>query len=496
MLRWVLTGLACLVALAVAVATFVWFVVLAPVSTVGEIDFERELAIPPLAESRVEPDGTRVFTLTARSGTAELLPGRPAATWGFDGDYLGPTLRAARGETVRVEVTNELDETTTVHWHGMHLPAEADGGPHQPIAPGRTWRPTWRIDQPAATLWYHPHPHGATEEHVNRGLAGFFLLDDPASPSADRLPHEYGVDDLPVIVQDKRFDDDGQIRPGRLGDDLLVNGTYGPYVEVSTERVRLRLLNAAVTRVFDFGFSDDRDFQVVGSDGGLLPAPVTADRLRLSPGERAEVVVRLTPGEEVVLRSYPPDLEAGFLVARTHGGEDSFDVLELRATERLRPSPAVPAVLAPAPDLDGPDLAAGRVRVRRFELLGREINGRPMDISRIDHTVELGGTEVWEVRNRDGEYHNFHVHDVQFQVLSVDGAAPPPHLAGWKDTVYLRPGGEVRIALRFTDYADPDTPYMFHCHLLPHEDAGMMGQFAVVEPGQQAGRVERDHREH
>ncbi|MGH3470368.1 MAG: multicopper oxidase domain-containing protein, partial [Thermocrispum sp.] len=127
------------------------------------------------------------------------------------------------------------------------------------------------------------------------------------------------------------------------------------------------------------------------------------------------------------------------------------------------------------------------------EMQGREINGRRMDMSRVDETVDLGSTEIWEVTNRDGEYHNFHVHDVQFEVLSVDGAEPGPQLSGWKDTIFMPPGRTVRVAMRFTDYADPDTPYMYHCHLLQHEDAGMMGQFVVVEPGEDAGMPGHAH---
>ncbi|GAB4085234.1 hypothetical protein GCM10028784_18640 [Myceligenerans cantabricum] len=151
------------------------------VTPVRAAEFDTALAIPPLARSWVV-DGVRTFDLTAQSGTTEFRPGVETPTWGFDGPYLGPTLRAERGEQVAVHVTNELDEPTSVHWHGMHLPPAMDGGPHQEIAPGGTWEPTWRIDQPAATLWYHPHPHGTTEEHVYRGLAGLFLLDDDASP--------------------------------------------------------------------------------------------------------------------------------------------------------------------------------------------------------------------------------------------------------------------------------------------------------------------------
>ncbi|WP_275001352.1 multicopper oxidase family protein [Promicromonospora iranensis] len=466
------------------------------VTSVDEAEFTNELAIPPLAPSRVV-DGTRVFSLTAQEGTTEFRPGVGTRTWGFDGSYLGPTLRAERGERVAVEVTNELDTTTSVHWHGMHLPAAMDGGPHQEVEPGATWRPTWEIDQPAASLWYHPHPHGATEEHVYRGLAGMFLLDDDASRAAD-LPQEYGVDDVPVIVQDKVLGDDGQLEldhdgsePGTLGETILTNGTLGAYHEVTTERVRLRLLNGSTARTIQLGFAD-REMQLVATDGGLLDAPVALEQVRLAPGERTEVIVRMEPGETTRLHSYEADL-GGVAVPFAMGGNDAFDVLELRAADELAPSPEPawePSVHAAQDALHEDDADV----TRTFELDDRQINGRRMDMGRIDEVVTEGSTEIWEVRSSVPMPHSFHVHDVQFRVLSVDGDAPPPQLAGPKDTVYLEPRRTYRLLMRFDDYVDPETPYMFHCHMLLHEDEGMMGQFVVVEPGQEA--VAPPSREH
>jgi len=461
------------------------------VTPVDEPEFSHELAIPPLAPSRVV-DGIRVFSLTAQEGTTEFRPGVQTRTWGFDGDYLGPTLRAERGERVAVEVTNELAEPTSVHWHGMHLPAAMDGGPHQEVEPGATWRPTWRIDQPAATLWYHPHPHGATEKHVYRGLAGMFLLDDDASRAAD-LPQEYGVDDVPVIVQDKILDDDGQLQlsdngsePGTLGGTVLANGTVGAYHEVTTERVRLRLLNGSTARTYQLGF-EDREMDLVATDGGLLDAPVRLEQVRLAPGERAEVVVRLEPGETTRLHSFEADL-GGVVVPFAMGGNDAFDVLELRAADRLAPSPEpawAPSVHTTADALHEDDATV----TRTFELDDRRINGRLMNMGRVDEAVTVGDTEVWEVRSIVPMPHSFHVHDVQFRVLSVDGDPPPPELAGPKDTVYLEPQRTYRLLMRFEDYTDADMPYMFHCHMLLHEDAGMMGQFVVVAPGERPGVV-------
>jgi FtsP/CotA-like multicopper oxidase with cupredoxin domain len=454
-------------------------------STVGELAFENELAIPPLLEPQ-EEDGRKVFDLTLQQGRAELLPGKPAETWGVNGAYLGPTLRAERGDHVELRVRNELLEMTTVHWHGMHLPAAADGGPHQPIEPGATWTPSWEIDQPAATLWYHPHPHGETADHVYRGVAGLFLLDDPET-SGLALPGDYGVDDIPLILQDKRLDDDGAldfsqglISPtGRLGGTVLVNGTYDPYLDVGNQRVRFRLLNASNARIYKIGFADDRDFDLIGTDGGLLETPQRLTRVQLSPGERAEIVASFEPREKVVLRSFEPDLGTNFFENRFAGGDDSFDLLQIRAGATLAPSPDVPERLAAPEQLR----AEEAVRTRPFELNGTQINDQDMDMSRIDEAVRPGATEIWEVRNAAGTPHNFHVHGVSFAVLDYAGKAPPPHLAGLKDTVYVPPDKTVRLLVRFPDYPDPDNPYMFHCHMLQHEDRGMMGQFVLTDQG-------------
>jgi blue copper oxidase len=457
----------------------------APTSTAGKVAFERPLPVPPLAPSTVDAEGRRVFDLTAAAGRHDF-GGRTAPTYGFNGDYLGPTLRAARGERVLVNLHNGLDEVTSAHWHGMHLPPTMDGGPHQPVQPGATWSPTWTVDQPAATLWYHPHPHGSTARHVYRGLAGMFIVDDPATDVA-ALPHRYGVDDVPVIVQDKAFDGDKLDEGSGLfgsagirGDTIVVNGALGPYLDVRTERVRLRLLNAANGRAFQFGFADGREFALVGTDGGLLPAPVPTRGVTLVAGERAEIVVALRAGERAVLRSTPPPLGLDWFSKRLAGAGDTFDVLELRAAADLSPSPTVPARLVDVPRLD-PATANHR---RDFTLSGTAINGKDMDGGRVDAAVTLDTVEVWTLTNRDGQAHSFHVHDVRFQVLSVDGRPPPAELGGWKDTVLLRPNRPVEIIARFADYADPTTPYMFHCHVLRHEDSGMMGQFVVIEPGQ------------
>ncbi|WP_344171472.1 multicopper oxidase family protein [Pilimelia columellifera] len=461
-----------------AAVTTVWG--RAGLDTAGAVDFEWPLAIPPLAPSRLDAAGRRVFDLTAAPGTHEFA-GRAVSTWGYNGGYLGPTLRARRGEKVLVNIRNALGEPTTVHWHGMRLPAVMDGGPHQPIAAGATWSPSWTVDQPAATLWYHPHLHHGVARQVYRGLAGMFLLDDDQRTG---LPSRYGVDDIPAIVSDVNLDDRGlDDTPasftdlGVLGRTVLVNGTPTPHLNVDAELVRLRLLNASTARSYRFGLADRRPVTLVGVDGGLLESPATVTDVRLTPGERAEILVRVRPGESVTLRSFPPRLgSTPALFDRFHGGDDTLDVLQLRAAATLRPAAALANRLAAPVDID-PATAA---QTRRFRLAGHSINGRQMAMDRIDTVVTRGAVEIWQIENTDGMPHSFHIHDVRFRVLDP----PDESYRGWKDTVYVPPGRTLRLAIRFDGAADPEHPYMYHCHKLTHEDHGMMGQFVVVEPGQ------------
>ncbi|MFI5906926.1 multicopper oxidase family protein [Dactylosporangium sp. NPDC051541] len=446
-------------------------------------DFDRPLAVPPIAVGKIDAEGRRVFDLRAQPGDSDFGHGT-TRTWGYNGAYLGPTLRAERGEAVAVNVRNDLGETTTVHWHGMHLPAAMDGGPHRPIPTGGSFRAAWTVDQPAATLWYHPHPSERTETQVYRGLAGLFIVDDD-EPAQRALPHDYGVDDIPVLVQDKEFSG-GQLSMGGrfgsdigvLGDEILVNGTPRPYLDVRSGLVRLRLVNASTARIYNFRLAGGRPFALVGTDGGLLDRPYMTEHVRLSVGERAEIVVALEPGERLTLRSERS--LGGDLESRFNGGQDAFDILQLRAAATLTPA-TLPKTLVATPRLD----PARAAQTRDFVFQGREISGRGMDMSRADAVVVKDTTEVWNVANGHDTPHSFHIHDVQFQVLQVNGQPPPPELSGWKDTVFLEPKQRYRIIARFADYADPTTAYMFHCHVLKHEDEGMMGQFVVVEPGQQ-----------
>ena len=452
-------------------------------------------------------DGRRQFLLTVDEGSREFLPGTQTQTAGVNGPYLGPTVRLRRGEDVDLIVQNNLDEMTTMHWHGMHVPARMDGTPHQKIEPGESWTASFPVGQQAAPLWYHPHPHGTTGRQVFRGVSGLMWIDDDNSDSLD-LPNTYGVDDIPVVIQDRQFGDDGAFRfalnQGAVyGNTMLINGTWNPLLQVESRRIRFRMLNGSNARIYYVGFDDNRVFHLIATDGGFLEAPLRTNRVILAPGERVEILVDFSDGAEVVLKSYP---EAGFLetIASYFGGigTGNLDLLKVIPEPATRASHALPERLNTIPRIDasradktrpmvlGGPIQGGRGgrgggRGARGGPLGPPINGKIMDMARIDEVVRLGDTEIWDVTNRGGQPHPFHVHLVQFQILDRNGRPPTGAELGWKDTVLVPPGDLVRIIMRFERYADPEVPYMYHCHIMEHEDNGMMGQFLVVEePGQ------------
>ncbi len=448
-----------------------------------------------------------VFNLDMRVGAREFLPGRLAPTKGYNGDYLGPTLVVRSGSNVTINVTNNIGVTTTTHWHGLHSPAVMDGGPHQRIEPGQTWTASFPVLNRAATYWYHPHPHASltqgvifdpegTGYQVYEGLAGMLIVEDGTSDTLP-LPRSYGRDDIPLILQDRRFNSDGSLlhfpsdfNPAtdpalRKGGHFLVNGTEGPVLSVGAQVVRLRVLNASNARIYNLGFSDDRTFYQVASDGGFLTAPVPMSRLLLAPAERAEILVDLgaDDGRTLTLRSFNRGNGTTFVPSRLQDQWDTadFDLLEIRigspTADAVRTLPGGLATVTRIAESEA--VNAGSPRPFQLNANPFGINGKRMDMAVIDERIRLGDTEVWEITNPNSQAHPFHVHGDSFQILSRGGAPPPAHELGWKDVVLVRPFETVRIIKRFRDYADPVNPYMFHCHILEHEDVGMMGQFVV-----------------
>ncbi|WP_456393772.1 multicopper oxidase family protein [Nitratifractor sp.] len=444
--------------------------------------FFNPLKIPEEIRGEVR-SGVRHYDLTIQEGISEFFPGVRTPTWGVNGPNLGPTIRLKRGEEVSLNWKNALRETTTMHGHGMHLPAEMDGNVHQTIAPGATWSARYRVDQKACTNWYHPHTMGKTAEQVMRGLGGLIYIDDEESLALP-LPKRYGIDDIPLVLQDRLFTREGAfayprnmmtVMHGFSGNTLLVNGTIAPYKEVEAGLVRLRLLNASNARVYRVA-AEGRSLTLVAGDNSFLETPEKVSEILLSTAERGEVILDLRgmQGSRVVLR----DLESG------------AGILEIRVGAPGKVASSVPSRLT---NLESPNAARAK-RVRRFRLQARGpgrlvINGAAMDPDRIDEQVPLGEYEIWEAENVGmgmggmmGMNHNFHIHATHFRILERNGSVAKvrPWERGYKDTVFLAPGDRVKLLVRHTDYADAKRPYMYHCHVLEHEDAGMMGQFVVV----------------
>lgn len=426
-----------------------------------------QLSIPPLLDPTIS-NGVAHYQLSI--GKSRHNYGQPTLTetYSYNGmSVLGPTLGLKTETSVALSVTNELDELTTTHWHGADVPAQQDGGPHNAIEPGATWTARFDVIQPAATLWYHPHLHGKTSEHIYRGAAGMIIIDDE-NPAADSLPLTYGVDDIPVILQDRDFTDDGALDfaidaggRGNLDGTLTVNGTIDPFIDVPTGLVRLRLLNASQARIYELA-TRGTAMTKIASDGGYLATPVAIDQLVLAPGDRAEVIVDIGDSPAA-------------LVDQTFGR-----VLEIRPNGTFSSSGPLPDKLTTIERISESEIVVDRSFHMENVADGWGINGVQMDKTRIDETIQFGDTERWTITAETGK-HVFHVHQTQFQILSINGVAPPPEDSGWEDSVFLDPGREIVIAARFNTHSDNDTPYMYHCHILDHEDLGMMGQFLVVE---------------
>ena len=441
------------------------------------------------------------FELAMATGQREFVAGLSTPTKGYNGDFLGPTLVVRTGSDVALNVTNNIGVTTTTHWHGMHVPAAMDGGPHQPIEPDQTWPAAFRVMNRAGTYWYHSHLHDpslgpeSTGYQVYEGLAGLLIVEDDLSDSLP-LPRSYGQDDIPLILQDRGFDTDGSFLhfaaavqdAGRRGNHFLVNGVEGAVLEVGAQVVRLRVLNASNSRIYNLGFSDDRTFNQIASDGGFLNNPVPMSRLILAPGERAELLIDLSAeeGQTFALGSYNAGNGNVFLPTQLQDEWDTadFELLEIRVGPTTPDAvTGVPSILTDVARIHESE-AVNAANPRTFELNVRpfRINGQPMDMSVINERIALGDTEIWEITNPNPMAHPFHVHGDSFQILSRDGVAPPDHELGWKDVVLTRPFETIRIIKRFHDYADPQIPYMYHCHILEHEDRGMMGQWVVEAP--------------
>ena len=486
------------------------------------------LPVPP----ELLPDARSRLALTIQSGTT-AFGDRSAATWGYNGNLLGPALRLQQGKKVTVEITNRLPEETTVHWHGLEVPGEVDGGPQGVIQPGKSRTVSFTPTQQAATCWLHPHQHGKTGHQVAMGLAGLVLIEDPAL-HALLLPKQWGIDDVPVVIQDKRFTADGQIdyqldvmtaAVGWFGDTLLTNGALYPQHAAPRGWLRLRLLNGCNARSLNIAASDNRPLYVIASDGGLLAEPVKVTELPMLMGERFEVLVDTSDGKPFDIVTLPVT-QMGMTVAPFDKPAPVLRVQPLiiqasaKLPDTLAALPALPSLegltrrnlkLAMDPMLDMMGMQALMKKYGHQAMAGMSmdhghmqghgdmghmghmnhggggfdfhnantINGKAFSMDAPMFAAARGQYERWVISGEgDMMLHPFHIHGTQFRILSENGKPPAAHRSGWKDTVRVE-GGVSEVLVKFDHPAPKEQMYMAHCHLLEHEDTGMMLGFTV-----------------
>jgi FtsP/CotA-like multicopper oxidase with cupredoxin domain len=472
-----------------------------------------------LAESRYrhEPytpaDACDYYEVVMKPGFEEIIPGMLTRIWGYNGLYPGPTFLAERGRTSCVRFVNRLEEITSPHYHGGHTPPDSDGVPMLSYSPSDIISPDYPYpgartyvfpnDNPfPATLWYHDHGEDVTAANVYKGLAGFFLLTPNQSEADERiraieaqLPSGYGNYDIPMVIQDRRFNADGSLwyntfdHDGFLGDRFLVNGVIQPYLPVANRKYRFRLLNGSNARYYELFLSSGDKFFVIGSDGGLLPEAAEMTSLRIAPAERYEIVVdfsRYPVGSRVYLLNClaqdngrkPDDIEM----------DACTPLVEFRVTREEEDPSTIPDQLQPdiasyiAEHLtERPGLQIQNTNIRLERGNGAwMINGKFYDPNRVDAVEKLNTHSIWTLINGSGGWvHPLHIHDEQFAIIDINGRRPPPHQAGLKDVFNVDENTTIRVAAYWTGSANVGR-YVFHCHNLEHEDMRMMGIFEVV----------------
>jgi suppressor of ftsI/bilirubin oxidase len=446
------------------------------------------LTIPTLLTGTTS-GSTTVYTLSMETGTTEILDGVSSSTCGFNQAFLGPVIKVTQGDTVEMDITNNLDETSTVHWHGAHIPPSVDGGPQNTIEAAATFTPSFEINQAACTLWFHPHALETTAKHIAWGLAGMLIVDDDTTGAA-ALPSDYGADQFPLIIQSLPISSDGTIlytTAGELASDttfpLLVNGTNvgvsgTPTLEVDAGRVRFHLLNGSIADIITITRADGDSFTQVATEAALLSEPLSVTSLELVGGERAEICIDITSSDDAVV------LQATVTAGGAAGGSGTSEILSLTSTATSA-ADDLPSSLNTFTALDVTSPANTRTIALSNDgntMYINGISGTSMDTMEANEiSTVVGDIEVWTITNATGLTHSFHLHDVPFQVQTIDGDAPTGANAEWKDTILIDPQSTTVIAMQFTDYYDDTYGYMLHCHNAVHEDEGMMAMLMVSE---------------
>jgi spore coat protein A len=450
----------------------------------GVASFTRPLRIPPVLSPTSTTSTADYYDMQVMQTTAEIIPGKSTPIIGYNGMTPGPTIKARVGRQTVVNFYNGLPATTlggasgkiVTHLHGGHTPSADDGFPTDFINPGSNRSYTYPNNQLPATMWYHDHTDMFTGPHVWYGMAGFYLLTDSVEEGLN-LPS--GAYEVPLVIQDRNFNSAGALvytanMNGETGNAVLVNGVVQPYFNVAVRKYRFRILNGSNSRFYRLALSNGGSFKVLGMEGGLLPKPVTVTSITLAPAERADIVIDFSGmmGMNVTLRNT--------LVSST---STVYNLMRFNCTSMATDTSVVPSSLRTFTKLN----PANAVRTRNFTLsmmggmMGSgmwTINGAPFDENVSIANPKVNTTEIWRFTNQSMMDHPIHLHQTMFQILDINGVAPPATHAGWKDIVVVpRMMGTARIIAKFSDYTGR---YVLHCHNLEHEDMAMMARYDVV----------------
>ena len=483
------------------------------------------------------------FSLTAGLTSVTMIEGYATDLWAYqatvgDSAYVNPSIYLRQGDNLQTTMVNNLNEDTIMHWHGLDVDWTQDGHPSYQVQAGESYPYAFRILNRGGTYWYHPHPHMRTAEQAYRGLAGLLIVeDDDDLALRQALNLTFGETDLPLLIQDKRFDgqrqlvytpDDMEEFDGYLGDVAVVNLTVNPYLNVSTRNYRFRLLNGSNARILRLAFvqgTQNLPFSIIGTDGGLLERAQTANEVFLAPAERVDVILDLSGlqvGDEVFLNTLSFDSmdvmnmkmssstemghhEMGNMsgmkteAASNLGQGDAFSLLKLNVTEAISRPATLPTTLSSVPRINTTGASTRPITLSSSSVNSMifTINGETYDMDAYPIQVQRGTVEIWEVTNQVGRTlssmpHPLHIHGAMFQVMDrsgspaqtasqvVDDAGRFATDLGWKDTVLVWPGETVRLAMDFSTPHAGEQNLLLHCHILEHEDMGMMLNFKIL----------------
>jgi spore coat protein A, manganese oxidase len=472
--------------------------------------FQVPLPIMPVLKPVRSDKTADYYEITQITAQAQILSGAKTEIWGYNGVFPGPTIKARVGKKTVIKQTNSLpplpkslDPTVpnppptdaVVHLHGMASQPEYDGYVLDTIPPGQSREYIYPNDH-AATYWYHDHALGLTGKHIFMGLLGMYIVQDKEEDVL-RLPK--GKYDVPLIIGDRKFNADNSFLYDPDADTILVNGAVWPFMQVKPRNYRFRILNSSVSRAYELALSSGKELTVVGTDQGLMSAPQNVKSLNIGPGERYEVVIDFSvyqKGTQVVLQNLAEDSGTNLAnIMRFDVGNNNNISAAAKITDSNNEEfdSAVPSQLRTIQTMRSvmsiPESAAVRTRLIKFDsFLDKDgnpvwtLNGKGWNPDVFIAEMQLGDVEIWTFENTPPdysptEYHVSHLHGIQFRILDRNGQPPFPYERGIKDSVFLGPNETVRVLARF---GPNKGKYMFHCHVVDHEDNDMMTQFRIL----------------